>query len=321
MSKTSKRLDEHSDYMDNLFEIINEFLVQAQKGDLKTSAYPREWSGLKMKVSFGMGAPARIPWIAFIAPEMQVSRGFYPVYLYYKELNTLVLAYGISETEESTENWPAEIMNSTQTIQAYFDRDVPRYGDSYVFKAYRINFSNGKIEHIYPSTNKTATEKDIESDLTTILNYYKNIVLGEVERTGSALNQARFYMEKQLEDFLIQNWEKTELGKKFDLIIEDGELVSQQYKTDIGSIDILAQDKETKNHVVIELKKAQTSDDTIGQLTRYMGWIKDRKGDKNVNGIIIAADYDKKLEFALKVIPNIQVFLYKVSFTLDEFKR
>ena len=50
--------------MDNLVQIINEFLVQAQKGDLKTSAYPREWSGLKMKVSFGMGAPARIPWIA-----------------------------------------------------------------------------------------------------------------------------------------------------------------------------------------------------------------------------------------------------------------
>ena len=82
----------------------------------------------------------------------------------------------------------------------------------------------------------------------------------------------------------------------------------------------MARDKETKGHVVIELKKGQTSDDTIGQLTRYMGWVMDKKGDKNVNGVIIAADYDKKLEYALKVLPNIQVFLYKVSFTLDEFK-
>jgi len=128
-------------------------------------------------------------------------------------------------------------------------------------------------------------------------------------------------MEKQLEDFIVQNWDKTELGKKFDLIIEDGELVSQQYRTDIGSIDILARDKKTRSHVVIELKKAQTSDDTIGQLTRYMGWIMDKKGDKNVSGVIIAADYDNKLEYALKVLPNIQVFLYKVNFTLDEFKR
>jgi hypothetical protein len=44
------------------------------KDDLKTSSYPREWDGLKMKVSFGMSAPAHIPWIAFIAPEMQVSK-------------------------------------------------------------------------------------------------------------------------------------------------------------------------------------------------------------------------------------------------------
>jgi 5-methylcytosine-specific restriction protein B len=64
--------------MDNWIQVINAFLAQAQKDDLKTSSYPREWDGLKMKVSFGMGAPARIPWIAFIAPEMQVSKGFYP---------------------------------------------------------------------------------------------------------------------------------------------------------------------------------------------------------------------------------------------------
>jgi hypothetical protein len=301
-------------------QILDTFLIQAQKEELKTSSYPKEWSGLKMRVSFGMGAPARIPWIAFIAPEMQVTKGFYPVYLYYKELGTLILAYGISETEEFSKTWPAEIMNSTQTIQAYFDKDVPRYGDSYVFKAYRISLGSGKIECTYSNDNKIATEKDIESDLSTILNYYKNTVSIEVAETGSPLNQGRFYMEKQLEDFIIHNWEKTELGKKYDLIIEDGEPVSQQYKTDIGSIDILARDKKTKNHVVIELKKNQTSDDTVGQLARYMGWIMNKKGDKNVKGIIIAADYDNKLEYALKVLQNVEVFLYKVSFTLDEFK-
>jgi len=130
----------------------------------------------------------------------------------------------------------------------------------------------------------------------------------------------RFYMEKQLEDFIVHNWGKTELGKKYDLIIEDGELISQQYKTDIGSIDILARDKETESYVVIELKKNQTSDDTIGQLARHMGWTMDKKGDKNVRGIVIAADYDNKLEYALKVFQNVQVFLYKVNFTLEEFK-
>jgi len=46
----------------------------------------------------------------------------------------------------------------------------------------------------------------------------------------------------------------------------------------------------------------------------------DKKEDRNVSGIIIAADYDKKLEYAQKVLPNVRVFLYKVSFALEEFK-
>jgi len=306
--------------MANWITILNAFLSQAQETDLRTSSYPKEWDGLKMRVSFGMGSPARIPWIAFIAPEMRVSKGFYPVYLYYKELNTLILAYGISETEEFFQTWPTEIMSSSQTIQAYFDRNVPRYGDSYVFKAYDIIFDAGKIEYNYPNYNRAATEKEIESDLSTILNYYKKVVSIEVTKKDSPLSQGLFYMEKQLEDFIIHNWDSIELGKQYDLIIEEGEPVSQQYKTDIGSIDILARDKKSKSYVVIELKKNQTSDDTIGQLARYMGWIKDKKGDKNVRGIIIAAEFDNKLEYALKVLSNIQLLEYRVNFTLSEYK-
>jgi len=307
--------------MDSWSTILTSFLLQAQRGDLKTSSYPKERNGLKMKVSFGMGAPARIPWIAFIAPEMQVSKGFYPVYLYYKELDTLILAYGISETEEFPKTWPIEIMNSASTIQAYFDQEVPRYGASYVFKPYKIKFIDGKIEYTKSKDNKIATDKDLESDLSIITDYYKKAVSIEVTKTGSVLNQGLFYMEKQLEDFLIHNWDKTELGKQYSLIIEEGELLSQQYKTDIGFIDILARDKKNNSYVVIELKKHQTSDDTIGQLTRYMGWIKDKKRDNNVQGIIIAAESDQKLKYALKVVPNIQVFLYRVDFTLSEYKK
>lgn len=127
-------------------------------------------------------------------------------------------------------------------------------------------------------------------------------------------------MEKQLEDFIIHNWATTELGKKFDLIIEDGELLSQQFKTDIGPIDILAKDKKSGSYVVIELKRNQTSDDTVGQLTRYMGWIKREKKDPSVRGVIIAGQYDKKLDYAREMVPNIEVFIYQVDFKLSEFK-
>ncbi|PIR42003.1 MAG: hypothetical protein COV30_00605 [Candidatus Yanofskybacteria bacterium CG10_big_fil_rev_8_21_14_0_10_37_15] len=109
-----------------------------------------------------------------------------------------------------------------------------------------------------------------------------------------------FYIEKHLEDFLIANWEKTPLSIKYELIEEDGELKSQQYKTEIGYIDLLVKDRSNNTYVVIELKKGQTSDDTIGQLSRYMGWVKKNLAqDKEVKGIVIAGSSDIKLKYAL----------------------
>tara|TARA_B100001971_G_C18040548_1_gene457422 strand:+ start:359 stop:754 length:396 start_codon:yes stop_codon:yes gene_type:complete len=131
-------------------------------------------------------------------------------------------------------------------------------------------------------------------------------------------------MEKELENFIVKNWEETGFGKKYDLITENGELISQQYTTDIGSIDILAKDKVSGSYVVIELKKDQTSDATIGQLFRYMGWIKENKKDKNVKGVIVAGKYDEKLGYALKAVMDktaVEIFLYEVDFKLKEYSK
>ena len=93
--------------------------------------------------------------------------------------------------------------------------------------------------------------------------------------------------------------------------------MSQQYRTDIGPIDILVKNKETGNHVVIELKKGQTSDATVGQLTRYMDWVKEKLNDAGVTGIIIAGQYDERLRLAISVVPNTEIFLYVIDFTLE----
>jgi hypothetical protein len=305
--------------MNNWPTLLTNFLKQAREGkDLKVSSYPKEYGGLKMRVSFGMGAPARIPWIAFVAPEMQVSKGFYPVYLYYKDFNSLILAYGVSETEDFKETWPSEVMSSAVTINSFFKQDVPRYGDSFVFKAYKVIHSNEGAQIIGYENGTSLSKQEIEDDLSRILDYYKKAVSIKATSPDSFDSKGRFFMEKQLEDFIVHNWDKTELGKKYDLVLENGE-AAQQYPTDIGPIDILARDKKNKNYVVIELKRNQTSDDTVGQLTRYMGWIKEKKKDSGVKGVIICGEYDKKLDYALKMVPSVEIFLYQVDFKLREF--
>ena len=304
--------------MNLLSELLQEFIIQANEGSLKTSKYPKEFLDLKMKVSFGMGMAARVPWISFTAPGMSASNGYFPVYLYYKEQNVLVLSYGISETSEAPVNWTREIQDSKETISSVV-LGAARYGNSYVHKTYSPKVVGNSVNFL--SDGKESNSDLMNKDLLEITNYYKKILEIEAKTEGSIVSSGLFYMEQQLEDFIIENWEKTELGNRYDLIYEEGTLKSQQYITDIGRIDILARDKESGNYVVIELKKNQTSDDTVGQVLRYMGWISENKKDKAVKGIIIAGKYDEKLYYAQQMMKDIDIFLYEVNFSLKGYKK
>ncbi len=304
--------------MNNIGEILNSFIQQSKTDNLKWSSYPKEYLDLNMKVSFGQGVPARVSWISFLAPEMQTSNGFYPVYLFYKKENKLILAYGISETSEYPQTWPDEVVSSYKKISEHID-SPPRYGDSFLFKSYIPNTNSNNVEFT-SEDNQKISNNDIENDLLQIINSYKKFVSMEIKNEESPISQGLFYMEKQLEDFIIANWDKTEFGQKYDLIYEDGVLISQQYPTTIGKIDILAIDKKTKNYVVIELKKNQTSDDTVGQLSRYMGWIREHKKDEGVKGIIVAGKFDEKLKYAKTMLQNSEAFLYEVDFKIKEYK-
>ena len=304
--------------MEKVNEILNSFIQQSKTDNLKWSAYPKEYLDLNMKVSFGQGVPARVSWISFLAPEMQTSNGFYPVYLFYKKENKLVLAYGISETSEYPQTWPDEVVNNHKKISEYIDNPA-RYGDSFLFKSYVPKIDSNNV-NFFDDDNQPVSNESVENDLKFIINSYKKFVSMEIKNESSPISQGLFYMEKQLEDFIIENWNNTEFGKKYDLIEEEGRVISQQYPTSIGKIDILAKDKKTKSYVVIELKKNQTSDDTIGQLSRYMGWIKEHKKDDNVKDIIVAGKFDEKLKYAKTMVPNSEAFLYEVNFQIKEYK-
>ena len=57
--------------------------------------YPDSYRGLDVRVSFGKGTFARVPWIAFWGTGKE-TEGIYPVLLYYKANAILVLARGMS---------------------------------------------------------------------------------------------------------------------------------------------------------------------------------------------------------------------------------
>ena len=129
---------------------------------------------------------------------------------------------------------------------------------------------------------------------------------------------ATFALERHLEDFLVQNWAKTEFGKDFAVFEEDGEKVGRQYPTDTGPIDILAVRKDKKELLVVELKRGRASDVVVGQVLRYMGFVLDELAveGQTVRGVIIALEEDPKLKRALAVMPTVTFYRYSVSFKL-----
>lgn len=127
-----------------------------------------------------------------------------------------------------------------------------------------------------------------------------------------------FVLEKHLEDFLVQNWNSTELGQKYDIYEEEGEKVGQQFPSDTGPLDILAISKDKKELLVVELKKGRVSDNVVGQIQRYMGYVKEELAENGqiVKGVIIGLEDDIRIRRALSVTQNIEFYKYVVSFKL-----
>lgn len=127
-----------------------------------------------------------------------------------------------------------------------------------------------------------------------------------------------FSLEKQLQTFLLDNWARTQIGQEWDLLatLENPE-AGNQYRCPAGVIDLLAKHKTDPRWLVIELKKGRTSDAAVGQALRYMGWVKsDLAQGEEVEGLIIAHEGDKKLEYAASMVPQLSFMRYEVNFSL-----
>lgn len=128
-----------------------------------------------------------------------------------------------------------------------------------------------------------------------------------------------FPLESHLRDFIAQNIDSIKInGKTLKLYRDEHERDGIEYPTDVGSIDILAKDNEG-NFVIFELKLSRGADRALGQILRYMGWVK-RKLAKGggVKGVIIAKHVDEKLKYAATVTSDITLLEYELDFKIKE---
>ena len=161
---------------------------------------------------------------------------------------------------------------------------------------------------LHPGTPKTAIQSIEDEDL----------ALGD-EDTPDSDRETVFELEWQLRDFISHNIESLKLeGKSLRLDVDPQGRDGVEYPTEVGPIDILALDSDDA-FVIFELKRGRVADRAIGQISRYMGWIKKNlEHGKVVKGVIVAKSISSNLRHAIVAVPNISLFEYEVAFSLNQ---
>jgi hypothetical protein len=123
-----------------------------------------------------------------------------------------------------------------------------------------------------------------------------------------------FAYESDLRDFLAKNLSLLEPG--LQLYQEEG-ITGIEFPVGGRFIDILAVDAQNAL-VVIELKVSRGYDRVVGQLLRYMAWIKQNQAEagQTVRGVIAAREISNDLKLACSGLPNVALYEYELSVKL-----
>jgi len=188
--------------------------------------------------------------------------------------------------------------------------------------AYSLLESEGLLEdfskRIWPGAkgitvrNRYINTKDKNEEL---------LEFGEEESIEAEVEETDIYfeLEFQLRDFIAHNLNSINLnGKRLSLFIDEQGRNGIEYPSGVGPIDILAKD-EVGNLYVFELKRSRSPDKAIGQVARYMGWLKSNTEiGAQIYGVIVAKEITENLKYAINAIQNVSLFEYSISFALNE---
>jgi endonuclease len=144
-----------------------------------------------------------------------------------------------------------------------------------------------------------------------------NVLGAENTIEESDFSEIGFALESHLRDFIVKNLNTIDVqGRKLRLYTGENGQSGVEFVTPAGIIDILTVDQDGA-FFVFELKRSRSPDHAIGQLARYMGWLRKTIGaEKAVHGLIVAKEITDNLRYAAIVMPNVSLFEYEVQFQL-----
>lgn len=184
----------------NYCQVLLSFILQCQKYPTTTvnsklhnvhTYIPQKYNTLNVVAGISARGDVRykIPYIAFVDDKQDVKNGYYPVFLYYKENDTLILAYGLSVTTLGA-SWDFAKLGITmpKTVGQHFGsiKHATKYDTSFVYKVYPltgvVNYFKSIDVTIDPTYKTHAasfgfeTTFPIDADLKDICNQYVKLL-------------------------------------------------------------------------------------------------------------------------------------------------
>lgn len=193
----------------------------------------------------------------------------------------------------------------------YPENQKPRRADSqydFLFRPER-----GKLERYDPAKHgQWEIAKNDEGDLVVQTVGITRFVT--VPTSPAASDGQSFAAEHHLRDFLASNLEVIEEG--LQLFVDDDGNTGVEFVTEMGRIDILAEDREG-GLLIVELKVEHGPDAVCGQIMRYLGWVKRHLANsRRVRGLIIAKHISDRIRYALADVPDVTTREYELKITL-----
>lgn len=151
--------------------LLRKFLSSCYSLTLRTSDFPKTFGGFSLRVSFGQGTLAAVPWMSFLADGQSTSNGFYPVLLFFREENKLILAFGVSETSKASTTWSPSTVAAYPLIEDCLN-DPPRYGKSWAHSVYDVKPSGNSV--LVRKNGLEVTARELNAALLNIFNTYRS---------------------------------------------------------------------------------------------------------------------------------------------------
>jgi len=139
----------------------------------------------------------------------------------------------------------------------------------------------------------------------------------DVDDAGTHAGSTEFLLERDLQRYLAENLECIEPGLR---LYEVDDIRGVEFEAGGGRrIDILAVDKEG-SLVVLELKVSKGYDRVVGQLLRYVNWVRLNVAEsgQRVRGIIVCRTMSEDLRLACASISDIDLYEYQLSVTTSK---